>query len=47
VVGAVFGVVGWTLDRRDVRPMVATVASWLGRRLRRAGPTSGAPGGVE
>jgi putative peptidoglycan lipid II flippase len=47
VVGAVFGVVGWTLDRRDVRPMVATVASWLGRRLRRASPTSGAPGGVE
>jgi putative peptidoglycan lipid II flippase len=33
VVGAVFGVVGWALDRRDVRPMVATVA----RLLRRGG----------
>jgi putative peptidoglycan lipid II flippase len=30
VVGAVFGAVGWSLDRRDVRPIVAAA----GRRLR-------------
>jgi putative peptidoglycan lipid II flippase len=32
VVGVVFGAVGWVLDRRDVRPMVAAVAHRLRRR---------------
>jgi hypothetical protein len=32
VVVGVFGAVAWTLDQRDVRPMVAVVAGRLRRR---------------
>ncbi len=40
-VGAVFGVVAWALDRRDVRPLVAAVASRVARRPRHRRPSTG------